>query len=107
MVDKLNKIKIIKGPIVDGVRTVSGSIPASLLYLRTDIEYRDAASKSGYQRIPGKTRINELARDIHENGIGIPTSILLNIRKNENDENIEKKYIRYIDQNKKSKQWFR
>ena len=106
MGDNVKKIKIIKGPLVDGIRTVSGSIPASLLYLRTDIEYRDAKSKSGYQRIPGKTRINELARDIHEKGIGIPTSILLNIRQSENDENIENKYIRYIDQNKNLKRGF-
>jgi DGQHR domain-containing protein len=60
---------------------VSGFMAAGLLIPDNyKIPYRDSLKKTGYQRPPQQTRINELASDLKQGHTDLPTAVLLNFR---------------------------
>jgi DGQHR domain-containing protein len=75
-------IPVLEGPqLKSGIRLISGFIPAGVLILENyKIPYRDSLKKTGYQRKPQSVRINELAQDLRQKRVDLPTAILLNIR---------------------------
>ena len=80
------KIPVVEGhPLHSGVKTVSGSIPIDALLRRYRIPYRDSLRKIGYQRRPQHARISRFASDLKRSRVDVPTSILLNLRKEHAD----------------------
>lgn len=75
-------IPVLEGPkLKSGTRIISGFIPAGLLIPDNyRIPYRNSLEKTGYQRKPQDARINELAQDLRQGRVDLPTAILLNIR---------------------------
>jgi DGQHR domain-containing protein len=72
---------VTQGPTLrSGIATVVGTMSARDLVTRFEIPYRDHARKTGYQREPSVTRINQLKRDLTEGRVDLPTAILINIR---------------------------
>ena len=57
-----------------------GFIRAEDLIPRARISYREFEGGKGYQRLPSKTRVNLLARDLRQKKVDLPTAILLNLR---------------------------
>jgi len=64
-----------------GVRVVIGSIRIGDLAPRLKVAIRDFVRKTGYQRQPSPTRVNQLAEDLRRGLVDLPTAVLLNIRK--------------------------
>ena len=74
------------GGKVTTVRTVSGVIEAHLImpngFKIADYRFGRSHQTSGYQRMPDKNRIHQLVNAMREDNVGLPTSVLLNIRPN-------------------------
>lgn len=75
-------IPVLEGPqLKSGTRIISGFIPSGMLIPDNyKIPYRDSLKKTGYQRKPQDARINELAQDLRQKRVDLPTAVLLNIR---------------------------
>lgn len=79
-------IPVVEGhPLHSGVKIVSGSIPIHVLLRHYCIPYRDSLRKIGYQRRPQHARISRFASDLKRSRVDVPTSILLNLRKEHAD----------------------
>lgn len=77
----ITTIKVTPGPTLKRKRlTVVGAITAQAIVDRYKIPYRDHAKKTGYQREPSMSRINQLVREMTENRVDLPTAILVNVR---------------------------
>ncbi len=63
-----------------GVPTYVGVISASTLNELYDVPERDVAKGTGYQRVPGDTRVKKLAKAIEGKKVDLPTAVLLNVR---------------------------
>jgi DGQHR domain-containing protein len=68
-------------PMRKGIPTVVGSISVKDLVGRFAIPRRDFNRKTGYQREPSTSRINQLKGELEANRVDLPTAILANIRK--------------------------
>lgn len=67
---------------------VAGMIKAGDLYGRYVIPQRDHRKKTGYQRELSTARVNRLVKDLREDRVDLPTSILVNLRAFDADENL-------------------
>ena len=63
-----------------GTPLVVGVVEAGALRRTFTIPRRDARTKSGYQRELSQSRVNRLVKDLRENRVDLPTSILVNLR---------------------------
>jgi DGQHR domain-containing protein len=75
-------IPVTSGPTLkSGTPIISGFMRAGVLIPdRYRIPYRDSTRKTGYQRPAQIARINELAYDLRQGRVDLPTAVLLNIR---------------------------
>ncbi len=71
-----------------GTPLVVGVIAASDLGATFTIPRRDARTKTGYQRELSQSRVNRLVKDLRENRVDLPTSILVNLREFEPDRHL-------------------
>ena len=77
---------LIKGQLIKNsmrgydMETYAGVMKAGELVNRYHIPHRDFSKNTGYQRLPGKSRVNKLARDLKEGHVDLPTSLLLSVR---------------------------
>lgn len=69
-------------------RKVTGVISAGDLYDRYEIPRRDHRAKTGYQRELSTTRVNQLVKELREDRVDLPTSILVNLRDFEEERNL-------------------
>lgn len=76
------RIPVTSGPALkSGTQIVTGFLPANALIPDNyRIPYRDSVKKTGYQRPPQQQRINDLASDLRQKRVDLPTAVLLNIR---------------------------
>lgn len=58
----------------------TGVIAAEDLYERFEIPQRDHRNKKGYQRELSTARVNKLVKELREDRVDLPTSILVNLR---------------------------
>lgn len=65
-----------------------GMIEAGDLYNRYVIPQRDHRSRTGYQRELSTTRVNRLVKELREDRVDLPTSILVNLRNFDADRNL-------------------
>ena len=65
-----------------------GVISAGALVDRYVIPRRDARNKTGYQREVSVTRVNRLMKDLRTRRVDLPTSVLVNLRAYDRDQNI-------------------
>src|SRR5439155_12378697 len=75
-------IPVTSGPnLKSGTPIVAGFLPAgALIPDNFRVPYRDSLKKVGYQRPPQQQRINDLASDLRQKRVDLPTAVLLNIR---------------------------
>jgi DGQHR domain-containing protein len=75
-------LPVTRGPkLQSGTPIICGFIPAGVLIPNNfKIPYRDSLKKTGYQRPPQQVRINELANDLRQKRVDLPTAVLLNLR---------------------------
>ncbi len=87
------KVYLLKGqPIENSVKgsnpeTFVGVFKAAELIDRCRIPQRDFTNQTGYQRLPGNSRVNKLTRDLRKRNVDLPTALLLSVR----DKNISPK----------------
>lgn len=67
---------------------VAGMIPASDVWSRYVIPQRDHRSRTGYQRELSTSRVNRLVKELREDRVDLPTSILVNLRNFDEDSNL-------------------
>lgn len=67
---------------------VTGLIKAGNVYGRYTIPQRDHRKRSGYQRELSTTRVNRLVKELREDRVDLPTSILVNLRTFDEDRNL-------------------
>lgn len=67
---------------------VTGVISAEDLYDRYAIPQRDHRNKKGYQRELSTSRVNRLVKELREDRVDLPTSILVNLRDFEEDRHL-------------------
>ncbi len=80
-------LRVVRGPTLrSGIITVVGIIPAEILVVHHFVPYRKVLEQEGYQRIPTESRITQLARELQQNNVDLPTSVLLNLRNCDQDE---------------------
>lgn len=65
---------------------VTGVIAAEDLYERYVIPQRDHRNRRGYQRELSTSRVNRLVKELREDRVDLPTSILVNIRDFDEDQ---------------------
>ena len=65
-----------------------GVISAGALVDRYVIPRRDARNKTGYQREVSVTRVNRLMKDLRTRRVDLPTSVLVNLRAYDHDQNV-------------------
>ena len=65
------------------LETFVGVLKAGELVHRCQIPRRDFEGNYGYQRLPGTTRVNQLARDLKKRHVDLPTALLLSVRDTE------------------------
>ncbi|TFU05765.1 DGQHR domain-containing protein [Polymorphobacter arshaanensis] len=74
-------IPIVVGPkLSSGVQLISGFIPVKALLGRFTVPSYNPVSRIGYQRMPGKARVNQLAAALRAGSVDLPNSVILNIR---------------------------
>ena len=74
-------IDVINGPTLGkGIPTVVGVITAEILIRHHVVPHRDVLRGTGYQRNPSAQRISQLAGSLNRREVDLPTSVLLNIR---------------------------
>ena len=84
----VSEMHVVRGPTLRGkITTVVGVMPAKVLVQHHRVPHRDPVQETGYQRNPAGTRITRLAREIKNNQVDLPTSVLLNLR-NVQDEQV-------------------
>jgi DGQHR domain-containing protein len=67
---------------------VAGMIRAGDVYGRYTIPQRDHRRRSGYQRELSTARVNRLVKELREDRVDLPTSILVNLRTFDEDKNL-------------------
>ena len=67
---------------------VSGMIPAEDIWIRYVIPQRDHRSRTGYQRELSTSRVNRLVKELREDRVDLPTSILVNLRNYDEDRDL-------------------
>ena len=83
-------LRVVRGPTLrSGIVTVVGVIPAETLVAHHFVPYRKVVSNEGYQRIPTESRISQLARELQQQNVDLPTSVLLNLRDCRADDILE------------------
>lgn len=76
-----HSLHVVPGPrLSSGVPLVAGFIPVKALLGRFTVPYYNPVSRTGYQRMPGKTRINQLANALRTGSVDLPNSVMFNIR---------------------------
>ena len=74
-------IPVIVGQLPRTGRPIAvGFISAGDLIPRASIAHREFEGGTGYQRLPSQSRINQLARDLRQRKVDLPTALLLNLR---------------------------
>ncbi len=63
-----------------GTPLIVGVIEAGELRRTFTVPRRDARTKTGYQRELSPSRVNRLVKDLREDRVDLPTSILVNLR---------------------------
>lgn len=74
----------------------TGVIMAGDLYERYEVPRRDFRNNEGYQRELSTTRVNRLVRDLRDERVDLPTSILVNIRDFNADRNLYRENGQYF-----------
>lgn len=64
----------------DDMQTFAGVIKAGELVGRCQIPHRDYAGDRGYQRLPTPKRVRDLASEMRERKVDLPTALLLSVR---------------------------
>jgi len=84
------RVSVVSGPSLNRPksRAVVGAITAGDLVERYIIPRRDHLQKVGYQREPAQSRIKQLAREMTEKRVDLPTAILVNIREGSTERNL-------------------
>ena len=79
--DKL-KVDAVRGSDLrnGNTMTFTGVVSAAILEGLCNIPQRDATRRTGYQRRPNSTRVSQLANEIREGKVDLPTAILLSVR---------------------------
>jgi DGQHR domain-containing protein len=86
------KLPVVQGPdLRSGTPTIVGYMPAGVLIPdHYTIPYYDTRTKKGYQRQPQESRINQLANDLRKDRTDLPTAVLLNVRKRDAREAVDR-----------------
>lgn len=71
-----------------GTELAVGVMSAEVLQDHFVVPRRDHRNRTGYQRDVSTARVNKLARDLKDNRVDLPTSILLNLRDFDPDRHI-------------------
>lgn len=71
-----------------GTELAVGAMSAALLNEHFVVPRRDHKNRKGYQRDVSTSRVNKLVKDLKENRVDLPTSILLNLRDFDTDRHI-------------------
>ncbi len=80
-------VRVVHGPTLrKKIMTVVGVMPAETLVRHHCVPHRNVIKAEGYQRNPTNSRINELASELKNQTVDLPTSVLLNIRDVKEDE---------------------
>ena len=86
-----------------GTPLVVGVVEAAELRRTFTIPRRDARTKTGYQRELSQSRVNRLVKDLRENRVDLPTSILVNLRDYDPERHLVERrgrlYFRHGDAN--------
>ena len=83
----LTEINVLRGPTLRGdILTVIGSMSAEVLVSHYSVPHRNVLKETGYQRNPTESRITQLARELRNRSVDLPTSVLLNLRNVSTDE---------------------
>lgn len=77
-----SEVQVVHGPDLHrhGIPTVVGVMPAETLVRHHYVPRRSVLENTGYQRNPSLSRISGLARELKNNEVDLPTSVLLNLR---------------------------
>lgn len=77
-------IPVVIGPkLSSGIPLVAGFIPVKALLGRFTVPYYNPVTRVGYQRMPGKARVSQLATALRAGGTDLPNSVMFNIRSSE------------------------
>ena len=77
----VSEMHVVRGPTLRGkITTVVGVMPAKVLVEHHHVPHRDPVQETGYQRRPTEARVTQLAREIKNKQVDLPTSVLLNLR---------------------------
>ena len=103
----VSEMRVVRGPTLRGkITTVVGVIPAKVLVLHHHVPHRDPIRETGYQRRPAGARITQLAREIRNRHVDLPTSVLLNLRSVQDEQVLTKNgpdnYLLCLDPEKSS-----
>jgi DGQHR domain-containing protein len=63
-----------------GRQVILGPITVAQLAERFAVPFRNFSTRTGYQRPPSSTRINQLKGDLSSNRVDLPTAVLLSLR---------------------------
>ncbi len=75
------EIPVIEGQkLRQGRQILLGRITVAQLAARYRVPYRNWATRTGYQRPPSTTRINQLKANLAANRVDLPTAVLLSLR---------------------------
>lgn len=86
----MKHVRVVRGPTLRGdIVTAVGVMPAETLVELAEVPLRNPLKKSGYQREPSASRISNLAREIQDGHVDLPTAVLLNIRGMQADDLLE------------------
>lgn len=83
------EIPVMWGPkLRKGRQILLAPITVAELAARYKVPYRNFATRTGYQRPPSTTRINQLKTDLASNRVDLPTAVLLSLRDFKKTKNI-------------------
>ena len=96
------EIQVIDGPRLQHskIPTVVGTITIGELMGRYQIPEWDSKTEKGYQREPAMTRVRNLAGEIREEGVDLPTAILVNRRDMEIGHIISRGELKFLSLSK-------
>ena len=92
------EIRVISGPRLQHskIPTVAGSIAVGDLMGRYQIPRWNSQTEKGYQREPAMSRVQKLAAEIREEGVDLPTAILINRRDMEIERVTSKGELKFL-----------
>lgn len=83
------EIPVMWGPkLRKGRQMLLAPITIADLAARYKVPYRNFATRTGYQRPPSTTRINQLKTDLASNRVDLPTAVLLSLREFKKSRNL-------------------